>query len=112
MECSPELAFSLFFEQWLKQEVEIVVSVNGSVDGAELGKIDWISPGNSRLISIIFTRSGTNKIFDLSKASRISYEDVRNDPSVPALISNRWGSVVVVEFLNGENLLLARPRCD
>jgi hypothetical protein len=112
VECSLELAHSLFFRPWLEQGAEVLVSVNGSEDGAGLGKIDWISPGNGRLISISFTRSGANKTFDISNASRFSYEDLRNDPSVPSLVANRWDSFLLVESPDGGTLLFAKPKTD
>ena len=110
MECSRELALSLFFRPWAESEAEILFSVN---DGAESCKIEWTSPGNGRFLEIGFTRSGAkNLTVDLFEASRFSYEDVRSDPSAPMLMAKGWESFVVVEFPDGATLLFAKPKAD
>lgn len=110
MECSRESALSLFFKPWAESGVEILLSVNGA---EEFCKIKWTSPGNCRFLEICFTRSGAkNLMVDLFEASGFSYEDARNDASVPLLAANGWESFVLVGFPDGATLLFARPRRD
>ena len=107
MFCSQEDAFALFIVPWRANSTEVLLSIDRGVGGSEFCKIDWVSPGNGTLISIVLTRSGVKKILDVRDA-QFSFEDARAG-IVPELVAKRWSSFLLAEFPNGRSLLFAEP---
>lgn len=108
MVCSLHDALEIFLRPWAADAAELTLSLDGGNEGTEPCVIDWISPEKGTLVSIRFTLSGRNQIFNISDPSRVSFEDTRAEP-VPELVRNGWSTLLLLEFPNGRSLLLAKP---
>ena len=111
MQCSSEDAVALFLKPWIDNGTELVVCVDGGNLGSELCKVDWISPGNLSLISILFTRSGEKRIFGIRDVLQFSYEDLRAERA-SELVERGWTRFLLMEFAEGRSLLFAEPKLD
>jgi hypothetical protein len=107
MVCSLQEAFELFLIPWYRKGTVFVLSVDGGKGGSEHCKIELISPGSDSFVHIFLTRSGAQKVLDLSSAS-FSYEDSRAG-LVPELVARRWACFLLAEFPDGRSLLFSEP---
>jgi hypothetical protein len=107
MNCSPQEAFSLFFNRWRDERTMLLLTADSGIAGTGTCRVESTSPGNG-LVSIVRPGIAGAVPLNIASASGCSFEDWR-DTAPPAGVERRWRCFLSVNFPDGRKLLFAEP---
>ena len=105
MDCSPEQAFSLFFQPWCERGTEIVFVFDRGIAGSERCQVIRTAFGE---LTIQLKSAYREHLVDLSSA-RFKCNEWRSG-LVSELLESKWESFVLAQISEDRSLLFAKPR--